>query len=110
MADHDLITDDGPPQLRGSRDAQTGQVYFPFRAFAADGSLRLCEPVALSTEGLLVSWTAFGKECFGQIDLPDGVRVQTRLAGSAHQTGARYGLDVTTGDTGETDWRFKREQ
>lgn len=110
MSNSDLVDEGGEVRLRGSRDSATGQIYFPFRALAADGSLRPCEPVALTREGLLFSWTRMGKHCFGQVDLPEGVRVQTPLGDGDHQTGTRYGLDVATGEDGQTNWRFIREQ
>lgn len=110
MVRNDLMEHDGPPQLKGSRDPATGQVYFPFRAVAADGSLRPCVPLALSRQGVLITFTRMGKQCFGQIDLPEGVRVQTLLDDGDHRTGDRYVLDVVAGEGEDTSWRFKREQ
>jgi uncharacterized OB-fold protein len=109
MPHHDLMEQEGPARLRGARDGETGQIYFPFRTLAADGSLRPCEQVALSSKGVLVSWTRMGKQCFGLIDLQEGVRVQTSLDDGEHRTGARYFLEVVDGEGGENTWRFKRE-
>lgn len=92
--------------LIGSRDAETGQVYFPQRAYAADGSMRETEQVPLSNQGVLYSWTILGDEHFGQIDLPERVRIQSRLQPSEHQIGEVYEL-VIIGEA-DNDWRFSR--
>ncbi|MCJ2877393.1 hypothetical protein JUM41_24390 [Rhizobium pusense] len=110
MLRDELIQQDDLPHLRGSRDPMTSQVYFPFRMVAADGSLRVCEPLALSRQGVLITWTRMGKQCFGQIDLPEGVRVQAPLDDGDHRSGDQYVLDVVAGDAAEASWRFKREQ
>lgn len=90
-----------PEVLVGSRDPGTGQVYFPARALAADGSLRDCEPLPLSRKGRLVTWTKFAGTFFGQIDLPEGVRLQGRLGEGPHTIGETCVL--TADDQG---WRF----
>ena len=92
--------------LTGSRDAATGQVYFPPRVYSTDGRMRETEPVALSTEGILYSWTALGPAHFGQIDLPEGVRIQCEIAPGEHEIDATYRLEIT--GEGDTDWRFTR--
>lgn len=92
--------------LFGARDDVTGQTYFPPRAFAADGSMRRTQPVSLSRTGILYSWTVLGDQHFGQVDLPEGVRVQCRLEPSDHAIDATYEL-VITGET-DSDWRFRR--
>jgi Predicted nucleic-acid-binding protein containing a Zn-ribbon len=99
----DLPTGSGADGLRGSRDPATGQIYFPARVLAADGSLRLCEPVALSQRGRLASWTRFAGRFYGQVDLPEGVRIQGRLGEGQHRIGADYHL------CSDADgWRFDR--
>lgn len=98
-----------PPTLLGSRDPQTGQVYFPPRALAADGSLRECEPVTLSRTGVLYSYTRMGDKVYGQVDLPEKVRVQSTLApGQPAEIGAPYRLEAVTDDGGTVGWRFTR--
>jgi len=88
-----------PVMLAASRDPQTGHVFFPARAYAADGSLRRCLPVRIEAAGTLFSWTRLGRRCFGQIDLAGGPRVQSVLLGEDHAIGARYAL--VTEDTGD---------
>lgn len=78
------------PTLSASRDPETGQVYFPPRRVAADGSGRACEPVEIVGAGLLRGWTSSAGEQYGLIDLEGGLRLQARLAGSEHEYGARY--------------------
>ncbi|MCZ7525498.1 MAG: hypothetical protein M5U14_03370 [Acidimicrobiia bacterium] len=97
-----------PPRLLGSRDPETGQVFFPRRALAVDGSLRPCEPVDLPTEGTLHTWTVMGEDAYGQVDLPGGPRIQTRLAPGAHEIDARYRLEARRADDGSIDWWFRR--
>ncbi|MFJ9562819.1 Zn-ribbon domain-containing OB-fold protein [Streptomyces fuscichromogenes] len=99
-----------PPTLLGSRDPKTGQVYFPPRALATDGSLRECEPVDLSRTGVLYSHTTMGTTVYGQIDLPEKVRVQSTLApGQPPEIGAPYRLEAVTDEGGAvTGWRFAR--
>lgn len=104
----DLIEDDaGRVALQGSRDPSSGECYFPSRPLVADGTLRRCEPVTLSREGVLHTWTTFAGADYGQVDLPEGVRIQCELGDGPHEIGARYRLAVTTGDDG-TAWRFER--
>lgn len=95
-------------RLDGSRDPRTGDVFCPPRAFAADGSLRRCEGVSLEGVGTLYSWTRFARMSFGQIDLRDGVRIQTRLDGDDHAIGATYALKPVTNEAGEIEERFVR--
>ncbi|MFV0382517.1 Zn-ribbon domain-containing OB-fold protein [Paracoccus sp. (in: a-proteobacteria)] len=90
--------------LIGSLDPGTGQVYFPPRPLAADGSMRATETVELSTGGLLYSWTALGPVHYGQIDLPEGVRLQCEIVPGEHQIGTRYVLEAS----GDEGWRFRR--
>lgn len=92
--------------LMGSRDAGTGEVYFPPRPYAADGSMRETKTVPLSVSGTLYSWTALGPVHYGQIDLPEGVLLQCEIAPGEHEIGATYQLEIT-GDS-ESDWRYAR--
>lgn len=98
----------GGHALRGARDPASGEHYFPFRALTPDGTLRQCEPVALSLAGVLHSWTRFGGKDYGQIDLPEGVRVLCLLGEGPHEIGAPYRLEVMTED-GAIRWRFDRD-
>lgn len=98
----------GGQALRGARDPASGACYFPFRPLTPDGTLRQCEPVALSRAGVLHTWTRFGHKDYGQVDLPEGVRVPCRLGEGPHEIGASYHLEVTTADD-KTSWRFDRD-
>lgn len=102
------LSPEGTPQLVGSRDQETGQTYFPFRPLAADGSLRPCEEVLLSGKGTLYSWTFFAKRFYGQIDLPEGVRVQCEIDEGPHEIGGIYHLEVTEHGN-DTKWRFRHD-
>ena len=93
-----------PLRLLGSRDPVTGDTYYPPRPLAVDGSLRTCEPVELSTEGILYAWTEFNKVAYGQVDLPEGPRILTRIAPGEHQIGATYVLEADA----DHQWRFRR--
>lgn len=97
-----------PLCLVGSRDTLTGQVYFPPRALSADGALRETETVELSRQGTLYTWTRFAGTSFGQIDLPEGVRIQTLLDDDAPVIGATYEITGAKDPSGATSWRFAR--
>lgn len=99
---------DGEAKLAGSRDPSNGQTYFPARALVADGSLRPCESINLSPTGILASWTRLVDRHFGQVDLPEGVRVQTLLSDGPHEIGASYRLQVADKD-GTMEWSFTRK-
>jgi uncharacterized OB-fold protein len=77
-------------KLKGSRDQATGEIYVPPRTYAADGSLRRCEPLGVDGLGTLYSWTTFRDDAYGIIDLACGGRVQAYLGAGPHQIGARY--------------------
>ncbi|GAA1017679.1 hypothetical protein GCM10009556_065760 [Acrocarpospora pleiomorpha] len=84
---------DGPVRpLTGSKDPETGQVFYPARALSVDGRMRPLVESALASEGVLYSWTTYAGTAYGQVDLDDGVRLQVRLAPGDHQIGARYRL------------------
>lgn len=93
-----------PHRLLGSRDPMTGDIYFPPRSLAVDGSMRCCEPVELSPEGTLYAWTVFNKVAYGQVDLPEGPRILSRLAPGEHEIGAKYILEADL----DHQWRFRR--
>lgn len=108
MAAEDIdVSDDDPngvPALRGSRDPGTGQIYFPARALSADGSLRECDEVELSREGTLYSYTSMGPIWYGQVDLPERVRIQCELGPGPREIGAPYRLAAREDGTG---WWFR---
>nr|WP_269324885.1 MaoC family dehydratase N-terminal domain-containing protein [Rhodococcus pyridinivorans] len=93
-----------PARLAGSRDPLTRDTFYPARQYSVDGTLRECEPVDLSTEGVLYAFTTYGDQDFGQVDLPEGVRIQMPLEPGDHQIGATYRL-VTDDNQG---WCFTR--
>lgn len=97
-----------PVPLVGSRDPDTGQIYYPARRFAADGSLRECVAVELSGFGTLYSWTTFGGQAFGQIDLNESVRVQALLVGTDHEIGVAYRAEFDD-DSEVSHLRFRRD-
>lgn len=75
--------------LKASRDPVTGQTYIPPRDLAADGSLRVCEPVEVPAEGVLHSWTVFNAEAYGIVDLDCGARIQSYLSPGTERIGER---------------------
>jgi uncharacterized OB-fold protein len=85
--------------MHASRDSVTGEVYVPARKYAADGSLRECEPIEIAAEGVLASWTCFRDEFYGLVDLAGDIRIQVLLGPGPHRIGQRY---VGVADTGET--------
>ncbi len=95
-----------PPSLIGSRDNRTGEVYFPPRAVSADGRLRPCVDVSLSPRGKLYAFTSFAGTTYGQVDLPEGVRILTTLADGDHEIDADYEFELVDGDN--PGWRFRR--
>ena len=97
-----------PPRLLGSRDPDTGEVYFPPRRYSVDGRLRECMPVVLSSAGTLSSHTSLGKRHYGEVDLPDGPRIITELIGVDHQINAAYVVQVDQAEDGTLSWRFAR--
>ncbi|MDR5653181.1 hypothetical protein [Ruixingdingia sedimenti] len=103
----DLTTDSaGAPRLRGARDPASGACHFPFRPLSTDGSLRPCTEIALSDRGILYTWTRFAGRFYGQVDLPEAVRIQTELGEGPHDIGAPYRLDIAPDGAG---WRFVRD-
>ena len=84
---------DAPPRLLGSRCADCDEFFFPRRAVCAQCLARTMEDVELSTLGTLYTWTYVHFPLFGsrraedggygvgQVDLPEGPRVQAVLSG-----------------------------
>ena len=103
--------DDDRPVLLGSTCGACGETFFPRRRLCA-----VCgdpaDDVELSQEGELYSWTYvhvpfFGRRQVdaegygvGQVDLPEGVRVQTVLTGErdAWRIGERMRVDAEVVD------------
>jgi uncharacterized OB-fold protein len=86
---------DAPPRLLGSRCRACGEHFFPRRLVCARCLAEGCEDVLLSTRGTLYTWTyvhfpLFGSKRadqaggygVGQVDLPEGPRVQAVLSGA----------------------------
>jgi len=100
------IPDDpaAPPRLLGSRCPACDEVFFPRRLVCARCLHEGCEDVELSTRGRLWTWTychvpLFGKKDtsvpgygVGQVDLPEGPRVQSILLGGPGDF--RIGMEV----------------
>ncbi|MEU6577306.1 hypothetical protein [Streptomyces sp. NPDC046805] len=100
------------PTLAGSRDPGTGQVYVGPRRFAADGSLRPCEPVLVPARGTLYSWTVHRGTGYGLIDLDapyDSVRIEVRLGDGPYEIGARYHGEAESDEATITEVRFCRD-
>lgn len=86
-----------PPRLLGSRCRSCGEVFFPRRAVCAKCLAIGTDDVQLGPRGTLYTWTwthlpLFGSKRadaggygVGQIDLPEGPRVQAPLAGKQDQ-------------------------
>jgi len=82
-----------PPKLLGSRCVACGEHFFPRRAVCAKCLARGCVDVELGPRGTLYSYTFVHFPLFGstrvehvgygvgQVDLPEGPRVQLPLAG-----------------------------
>lgn len=93
-------------QLQASRDALSGQVYIPPRAFVADGSLREPQTILVPAQGVLYSATSFNGETYGIVDLDCGARVQTLLVSGTDRIGARV---RATADSQSDQLRFAYE-
>jgi uncharacterized protein len=87
-----LFTDGDPPALLGTRCAACGSVHFPRADACTYCATEGPEPIELSRPGSLWAWTAVtapppgyqGAVPFGVgvVELPEGVRVITRLTES----------------------------
>jgi uncharacterized OB-fold protein len=92
------------PRLLGSRCGACGEHFFPRRHVCARCLAEGCEDVLLGPQGRLWTWTyvhvplfakkdaRFGAEGVGQVDLPEGPRVQAILLGGPEDF--RIGLDM----------------
>ena len=112
IADYFELTDDqdSPVRLRGSRCPPCGEVFYPRRMVCAKCLHEGTDDVVLSTTGTLHTWTwvhvpLFAKTdakvseyAVGQVDLPEGPRVQAILLGepSDFSIGMRLELDLET--------------
>ncbi|HJR25427.1 MAG TPA: OB-fold domain-containing protein [Acidimicrobiales bacterium] len=95
-----------PPRLLGSRCQACSEVFFPRRHVCAKCLNEGCDDVELSPRGTIYTWTYVHVPLFakadaevsgygvGQIDLPEGPRVQAILVGEAGQF--RIGMEVET--------------
>lgn len=100
-----IPTDDKtPPQLLGSKCQQCGEVFFPRRHVCAKCLHRKTADVLLSSSGTIYSYTYVHFPLFGgkrevkgygvgQIDLPEGPRVQSILMGGPNDF--KIGMPVT---------------
>jgi hypothetical protein len=90
--------------LIGSKCRSCGEYFFPKRVFCAKCFLEDTEEVLLSRKGKLYTYTTvhvpmFGKVvmdrgeyCVGQVDLPEGPRIQTTL--SCDPSELKIGMDM----------------
>jgi uncharacterized OB-fold protein len=99
-----------PPRLLGSSCPNCGEVFFPRRLVCAQCLHEGCADVELSTRGRLWTWTychvpLFGKKDadvpgygVGQVDLPEGPRVQSILFATADELeiGMEVEIDLET--------------
>lgn len=92
--------------LVASKDTKTGQVFFPPRKYSVDGKLRELTEFALGQQGILYSWTQFAGIYFGQIDMPEGVRIQTQLDQTQPVIGTSYEIRWELDDDNNETWRF----
>ena len=99
-----------PPVLLGSKCPNCGEVFFPRRMVCAKCLYEGTDDVELSTRGRLWTWTycsvpLFGKKDadvpgygVGQVDLPEGPRIQAILLGGPDdfEIGMELDLDLET--------------
>ena len=120
---------DGPgesPRLLGSRCSACGEHFFPRRLVCARCLHEGCDDVLLGPRGRLYTWTYVHVPLFakrdvvvsaygvGQVDLPEGPRVQAILVGSRDDftVGMDLELDLESlGENGDGDevviYRFR---
>ena len=112
VADYFELTgdDDSPARLRGSRCPACDEVFYPRRLVCAKCLHEGTEDVLLGTNGVLHTWTwvhvpLFAKTdaqvseyAVGQVDLPEGPRVQAILTGAPDDfsIGMELELDLET--------------
>ena len=99
-----------PPRLLGSRCQRCGEVFYPRRHVCAKCLHEGCDDVELGPRGHLYTWTYVHVPLFakkdgsvdaygvGQIDLPEGPRVQSILVGGPDdfEIGMELELDFET--------------
>jgi uncharacterized OB-fold protein len=99
-----------PPVLLGSKCPNCGEVFYPRRMVCAQCLFEGTADVDLSTRGRIWTWTychvpLFGKKDtevpgygVGQVDLPEGPRIQAILLGGADdfEIGMEVELDLET--------------
>jgi uncharacterized protein len=99
-----------PPRLLGSRCPSCGEHFFPRRHVCAACLHEGCDDVMLGPTGTLYTWTYVHVPLFakkdakveaygvGQVDLPEGPRVQSILLGDrdAFRVGMELELDLET--------------
>jgi uncharacterized OB-fold protein len=101
------------PLLLGSRCRACGEVFFPRRVVCARCLGRDCEDKSLGPRGVLWTWTwcflpLFGSRRsdggygVGQVDLPEGPRVQAVLAGRRDEFSIGMELELDLETLGET--------
>ena len=102
--------DDAGVRLKGSKCKGCGEVFYPRRLVCAKCLHEGTDDVVLSTTGTLYTWTWVHVPLFaktdakvssygvGQVDLPEGPRVQAILQGQPEDfsIGMRLTLDVET--------------
>lgn len=102
--------DDSGVRLKGSKCAACGEVFYPRRLVCAKCLHEGTDDVLLSTSGTLYTWTWVHVPLFaktdstvssygvGQVDLPEGPRIQAILQGepSDFAIGMSLTLDVET--------------
>jgi len=108
----------GRPRLLGSRCPACGEHFFPRRLVCAKCLAEGCDDVLLGPRGRLHTWTyvhvplfakkdrSLGSYGVGQVDLPEGPRVQAILVGDRDdfRIGMELELDLETlGDDGDGD-------
>ena len=112
VADYFELTerDDAPVRLRGSRCPACDEVFYPRRLVCAKCLHEGTDDVLLSTGGTLYTWTWVHAPLFaktdanvsgyavGQVDLPEGPRVQAILMGTPgdFSIGMQLELDLET--------------
>ena len=103
------VTDNGV-ELKGSKCQSCGEVFYPRRVVCAKCLHEGTEDVILSSTGTLYTWTWVHLPLFaktdstvssygvGQVDLPEGPRIQAILQGepSDFEIGMQLQLDVET--------------
>jgi uncharacterized OB-fold protein len=110
MAPDYFDVDDDGVRLKGSKCGACGEVFYPRRIVCAKCLHEGTEDVVLSTTGTLFTWTWVHLPLFaktdatvssygvGQVDLPEGPRIQAILQGepSDFSIGMQLHLDVET--------------